>query len=362
MNVKQLVLHKKHAKAGARFAPFAGYSMPARFTTIKDEHNCVRERAGLFDVSHMGEIFVRGPEALSAVNRIVTNDMTKLYDGRAIYTVMCNENGGIIDDLIVYQLAENELMLCVNASNREKDYEWIKKQVGSQAKVTDESDDFVQLALQGPLSNQILAKITETPLETIKYYHAIWGEIAGKRTLISRTGYTGEDGFELYIPSDFAPAIYDALLKAGSEFKLQSIGLGARDTLRLESKYHLYGNEMDESVNPIEAGLNWVVKLNTDPFIGQDAIAAFKKEGPSRRLRGLILQGRGTIRKGYKIFANDKQIGTTTSGGIAPALNNLSIGLGYLTIEHCKDDTVEIEIRKKRIPAKVTTKPFYKRS
>ena len=296
--VRPLPLHERHAAAGARFAPFAGFHMPTRYTSIKDEHHAVRRRAGLFDVSHMGEVFVRGREALAAVQRLVSNDVSSLYDGRALYTVMCRPDGGIVDDLIIYRLAEDEVLICVNAANRAKDFGWIRDHLAGDAQAVDESDDWVQLAVQGPEAVGIVAAVVGEQAAEVVYYHAAWGELAGARCLVSRTGYTGEDGFELYVPADAATAVFDAVVAAGQSVKLQLAGLGARDTLRLEARYALYGNDIDETTNPIEAGLGWVVKLDAGDFIGREAVAQIKADGPRRRSRGLVLADRGVIRAG----------------------------------------------------------------
>lgn len=360
-DAKKLPLHDAHARAGARFAPFAGYQMPVRYTTIKEEHHAVRNGVGLFDVSHMGEVFVRGAEAIAAVDRLVSNDCTKLVDGKALYTVMCRPDGGIVDDLIVYRLAADEVLICVNAANRAKDFDWIVSNIQGGVEVTDESDSFIQLAVQGPKAEAVMRAVAGDIAGELGTYWAAPAVVAGHDVLLARTGYTGEDGFEVYGPADHAEAIFDAIAAAGAEHDMAMCGLGARDTLRMEARYALYGNDIDDDTNPLEAGLGWIVKLDAGDFIGRDALLAVKEAGVTRRLRGLVLEGKGVLRRGYDVYAGDKQIGTTTSGGIAPTLDGISIGLAYLAVDHANDETVEVEIRGRRIPARVTRKPFYTR-
>ncbi len=359
--VKKLTLHESHAAAGARFVPFAGYEMPVRYTTIKDEHHAVRRRVGVFDVSHMGEVFVRGKDAIASTNRLLTNDLSTLTDGRALYTAMCKEDGGILDDLIVYRMGPEEVLICVNADNRAKDFAWIASNMTGDAVAVDESDDYVQLAIQGPDALAVVAEVAGQGANDVAPFHIAAGTIAGVDVLLARTGYTGEDGFEIYMPVAGAQVVFDAIQAAGAKFDLAMCGLGARDTLRLEAKYCLYGNDIDETTNPIEAGLSWVVKLDSD-FIGRDAVAAVKAAGPSRRLRGLTLEGRGVLRRGYPIYVGDTLVGETTSGGIAPTLDDVSIGLAYIDAAHLDAERVEVEIRGRRLPARVSTKPFYKKS
>ncbi|QDG54500.1 glycine cleavage system aminomethyltransferase GcvT [Persicimonas caeni] len=363
-DLKHIPLEHRHEELGGRMTPFAGFVMPVKYTGIKEEHLAVRNNVGLFDVSHMGEVEVKGPEAIKVVDGLVTNDVTKLVDGQAMYAALCNEEGGIVDDLVLYRLAEDHVLICVNAGNRDKDFAHMQEHAKGDAELVDKSDDYVQLALQGPNAEKVLQTLFDgeaDELSNLKYYRAMYGGVAGVETLISRTGYTGEDGFELYIPAEHGEAVFDALLEAGEPFDMALCGLGARDTLRLESKYNLYGQDMDESTNPIEAGLSWIVKLDKEtPFVGQEAIRKVKEQGPSRRLRGLVLEGKGIIRHGYKIIVDDQEVGHVTSGSWAPTLEE-SIGLGYIDIDHANEPTVEIQIRKRRVPAKVTKKPFYKR-
>lgn len=360
--MKSVPLEAQHIAAGGKMVEFAGYSMPVQYTGIKEEHHAVRNRVGLFDVSHMGEVEFRGPDALAAVDRLITNDISKLVDGQAMYTAMCHENGGIVDDLVVYRLAQDRVFICVNAANREKDFEHMRAhKMAGNFEMLDRGEEFAQLAIQGPLALDVVQSITDIDAAAVSYYHAANGKVAGIDCLVSRTGYTGEDGFEVYIPVAGAKAVFEGLMEAGAPVGMQLCGLGCRDTLRLESKFLLYGNDMTDDTNPLEAGLGWVTKLDraTD-FVGKSAIQAIKSAGVTRRLRGLVLQDRGVMRHDYPIFVGDKEVGIVTSGGYSPTLEQ-SIGLGYIAVEHCDAERVDIEIRGRRLSATTTKKPFYKR-
>jgi aminomethyltransferase len=361
---KHIPLEKRHEELGGRMVPFAGFVMPVKYTGIKEEHQAVRTNVGLFDVSHMGEIEVTGPDAIEMVDGLVTNDVSTLVDGQAMYACLCHKDGGIVDDLVLYRLAGDHVLICVNAGNRDKDFAHMKVHARGDAQLTNASDDYVQLAVQGPNALNLLDNVysgSDEELSDLGFYRAMYGEVAGVRTLISRTGYTGEDGFELYIPADDGEVVFDALLEAGQPFDMAMCGLGARDTLRLEAKYNLYSQDMDETTNPIEAGLKWIVKLNKDtPFVGQEALREVSEQGPTRRLRGLVLEGKGIIRHGYEIYVDDEHVGEVTSGSWAPTLEE-SIGLGYIDVDFANEPKVDIQIRKRRVPARVTKKPFYKR-
>jgi aminomethyltransferase len=359
--LRRIPLEGRHIELGAKMVPFAGFLMPLQYTGIKDEHLAVRERAGLFDVSHMGEVVIRGPEAIAVVDGLVTNDASKLVDGQAMYTVMCREDGGIVDDLIVYRLAEDHVMICVNAANRDKDFAHMVAHARGDATVVDEGDRYVQLAIQGPMAQTILGRITDIDLGALGAFRCQQGKVAGVDTLIARTGYTGEDGFELYVPTEGGPTVFDALMACSSRDELVLCGLGCRDTLRLEARLHLYGQEMDETIDPFEAGLSWVVKLDKQtPFVGQSALQRIKAEGVKRRLRGLVIEGRGIIRPGYDIFVGERRVGHVTSGTYSPTLEH-SIGLGYIDIDHADLPHVEVDVRGRRLEATVTKKPFYSR-
>lgn len=360
-SLRPLPLAAQHEALGARFAPFAGYAMPVRYGSIKDEHHAVRQRCGLFDVSHMGEVFVRGTGALAAVDRLITNDATRLVDGQALYTTMCAPDGGIVDDLIVYRLDAETFLICVNAANRHGDFAWITDVIGSDAEVTDESDAFVQLAIQGPAAVEVVCDVAPSAA-AIAPFRAAWGPLAGARCLLSRTGYTGEDGFEVYAPVEHAEAVFDALVSAGQRAQMVPVGLGARDTLRLEARLMLYGNDITRETNPLEAGLGWVVKFGSSDFVGRDALEQVAAAGPTRRLRGLFLEAPGVLRAGYPLFAGEAQVGALTSGGIAPTLDDQSIGLAYIDRPHDEADRLEVEIRGRRLPVRVTKAPFYKRT
>jgi len=360
---KKLVLHDKHASLGARFAPFAGFEMPMHYTGIKDEHACVREKVGIFDVSHMGAFYLEGADAVRAIDHIVSNDISSLPMGKAAYTVMCVEAGGIVDDLIVYKLADNKVLAIVNASRAAVDFEHMNKHIAGKVKLTNRSDDFVMLAVQGPSAEAVVNPLVVAELKDLVYYGAVETKlVSGVAVTVARTGYTGEDGFEILIPNAQASTFYDQLMEAGRAYGIQPIGLGARDTLRLEAKLPLYGHELSLDINPLEAGLHWVVKLGKEvPFVGQDALVDLKGAGLKRRLRGVIMRERGVLRPDYPLFAGAEQVGVLCSGGPSPTLG-YSIGIAYIAIAHADDkDGVEVEIRGKRSPVELTTKPFYKR-
>jgi glycine cleavage system T protein (aminomethyltransferase) len=354
-------LHVEHIGLGAKMVPFAGWDMPVQYRSgILEEHRAVRTAAGLFDVSHMGELDVRGPDALALVQRLMTNDASKIEIGQAQYTVMCREDGGAIDDCIVYRFADR-FMIVVNASNREKDRDWVLQHAsGRDVEVRDISDDVGLIALQGPRAQSILAKLTETDLDAIAYYHFGEGVVAGVESVVSRTGYTGEDGFELYLTAASAPAVWRALLDAGRDDGLIPAGLGARDSLRLEVGYALYGNDLDESRTPLEAGLGWVVKLDRPDFIGRSALVKQKEEGVREKLAGFVLKERGFPRHGYAVRWKGERAGEITSGVLSPTLG-VGVGLAYLPAGGTKAGTpLEIEVRDKLTPAEVVRPPFYK--
>lgn len=360
-DLNHVPLDERHRELGAEMTEFGGFSMPVTYEGITDEHHAVRNDVGLFDVSHMGEIEVRGPEAIRVVDGLITNDAASLANGRAQYTAMCNEQGGIVDDLVWYRLGDERALLCVNAANRQKDWEHVTAHAEGDAELLNRSDDYVQLALQGPNAEALLQAIAEADLEELGFFRTTVTPVAGVETLVTRTGYTGEDGFELYYDSADAVAVFDALVEAGGEFDLGLCGLGARDTLRLEAMLNLYGQDMTEENNPYEARLGWTVKLDKEtPFVGQEALEQIAEEGPDKKLRGFILEGRGVIRPDYPIFVDDEPVGEITSGGYAPTLEE-SIGLGYIDADHTDESEVDIEMRGRRVPARVTNDPFYER-
>jgi len=354
-------LHDVHVRAGARMVEFAGWEMPVQYAGILAEHEAVRTRAGLFDVSHMGEVVFRGPKALEALSRVFTNDLAKTVDGQAQYGCLCRESGGIVDDVVVYRRAADDLLVCVNAANRAKDYEWLAAHAGG-ADVKNESDDWAQIAFQGPLAAQVLQRLTKVNLSAIKTYRFSAGEVAGVPCIVARTGYTGEDGFELFCPPDRAAALWDALMDAGRPEQVEPAGLGARDSLRLEMAYRLYGSDMDDSTTPLEAGLAWVVKLDKGDFVGRAALVKQKEAGLTRKLVGFVLTDPGIARHGYPVLQDGRRIGEVTSGTKSPSLGT-SIGLAYVpTALAAEGSTFAVEIRGRAAAARVVKTPFYTHS
>ncbi len=354
-------LYETHVQAGAKMVEFAGWEMPVQYAGILAEHDAVRKRAGLFDVSHMGEVVFRGPKALEALSRVFTNDLSKTVDGQAQYGCLCRDSGGIVDDVVVYRRAADDLLVCVNAANRQKDYEWLAAHAGG-ADVKNESDDWAQLAFQGPLAAQVLQRLTKVNLSAIKTYRFSPGEVAGVRCIVARTGYTGEDGFELFCPPDRARALWAALVDAGKPEKVEPTGLGARDSLRLEMAYRLYGSDMDDSTTPLEAGLAWVVKLDKGEFVGRGALVKQKEAGLTRKLVGFALTDPGIARHGYPVLQDGRKVGQVTSGTKSPSLGT-SIGLAYVpTALAAEGSTFAVEIRGRAAAARVVKTPFYMRS
>ncbi|RMH68832.1 MAG: glycine cleavage system aminomethyltransferase GcvT [Gemmatimonadetes bacterium] len=353
--------YDKHIAAGARMVDFAGYEMPIQYQGIIAEHVTVRQSVGMFDLSHMGEFWVSGADALPFLMKMMTNNASKLAPGQVMYSAMCYEDGGIVDDLLVYRdMAENRYLLVVNAANIQKDFDWLQRHLEGDVTLENKSAETGLLAIQGPQAEAVVAKMTDLNLADMRYYHFDYGKIAGYDALISRTGYTGEDGFELYLPPEACPAAWDAAVEAGAEFGIKPVGLGARDTLRLEMKMALYGNDIDHTTNPIEAGLGWICKTKNREFIGRDAIVRMKTEKPARKLICFEMQDKNIPRPHYKIFAGDQEVGTVTSGTKSPSLK-IGIGLGYVQREFTQEGTeLQIEIRQKKAPAKVVKPPFYK--
>ncbi len=351
-----------HKKLGAKMTEFAGFLMPLQYTSIIEEHMAVRNSVGMFDVSHMGEIWIKGPNAFDLAQWITTNDVAKLKPGKAQYTVMPNGRGGIVDDLIIYQYEENKYMLVVNAANIEKDYKWILEQNKKfNAQVENASDNIAQLAVQGPNAIKVLQKLTDIDLSQIKFYHFTVGKLAGADdVIISNTGYTGSGGFELYFYPQYAEQVWNAIAEAGKEYDLKFAGLGARDTLRLEMGYCLYGNDIDDTTSPIEAGLGWIVKFTEgNNFIDRDFLWKQKQHGVSRKLVGFIMEQNGVPRHGYDIYdAEGKTIGRVTSGTMSPMLKK-GIGLGYVNTEYSKPETeIFVDVRGRKLKARVVKPPF----
>lgn len=340
---------------------FVGWSMPVQYGGVLDEHRAVRQRAGLFDVSHMGEIRVAGPGAEAFLQRLTPNNVERLAPGRAHYSGLLNERGGYLDDLLVYRQGDEEFLIVVNAANAESDFDWIRGHASDGVTVEDVSADYALLALQGPRALDILARLTDTELEEIRYYRFARGRVADRDAILSRTGYTGEDGFELYVAPDDAPAIWRRLLEAGEPEGLVPAGLGARDTLRLEAGMALYGHELDAKTTPWEAGLDWVVKLDTGDFIGRRALLEQQETGVARRLIGFEVEGRGIAREGHSVLVDGGPVGGVTSGTFSPTFEK-ALGMAYVPADIAEPGRqVEIEVRGRRLPARLVALPFYRR-
>lgn len=361
--LKRTAFHDAHVRLGGKIVEFAGYEMPVQYTGIVEEHQRVRTHVGLFDVSHMGEVEVRGADALAFLQKITVNDAGKLTPGRVQYSAMCYEDGGIVDDLLVYHMGDH-YMLVINASNTEKDIAWMRRNLSGDVRLNDVSDATSLLAVQGPQSRATLQKITNVDLAPLEYYHWMRGIVAGQPMLISRTGYTGELGYELYFPSDhdLGERLWGAIMDAGKEFGVGPTGLGARDTLRLEMGFCLYGNDIDQSTHPLEAGLGWITKLDKGAFNGREVLLNARKEGLKRKLVGFSLDEKAFPRHGYPIVAGGKEVGTVTSGTFSPTLDR-GIGMGYVPAAFAgPGSAIQIMIRNRAVPATVVALPFLKKS
>jgi aminomethyltransferase len=359
--LRRTPLFELHQQLGGKIVPFAGYEMPVQYSTgILAEHQAVRTAAGMFDVSHMGELDVRGGDALGFLQYVTTNDVSKLDVGQAQYSAICDDDGGILDDCIIYRF-EDHYMVVVNASNVDKDRDWISRYADRfGTTVSDRSEETGLIALQGPKAQEILSRLTDHDLDAIRYYHFAEGNVDGVDAVISRTGYTGEDGFELYLPADRTAHVWTRLLEVGRADGLLPAGLGARDSLRLEMGYALYGNDMDQRRNPLEAGLGWITRLDKGDFIGRDAIAQSKEQGIREKLIGFVCQERGFPRHGYEVRINGEPAGEVTSGIVSPMLQQ-GIGMCYVPAESAKPGTrVDIMVRDKAIPAELVRPPFYR--
>jgi aminomethyltransferase len=356
--IKQTPFHDRHVALGAKMHEFAGYMMPISYIGINQEHLQIRQKIGVFDVSHMGEFFVEGEHAEDFLQHITINDVKSLVDGQAQYSAMCYPDGGIVDDLIVYRFNEHKYMMVVNASNIEKDYAWAGEHLEDGVTLSDHSDRMALLAVQGPKTLAVLQKLTDVDLKSIGFYHFKEGKVAGIDMIISRTGYTGEPGFELYHDPKDALKLWDTIFEAGKDEDIQAVGLGARDTLRLEMKYALYGNDIDKDTNPIEDGLGWITKLDTDDFIGKDELLKVKEEKPFQRLVAFKMIDRGIPRHGYELFHEDQKVGKVTSGTMSPSLG-IGIGTGYVQREHSKIGTeILMDVRGKKLKAEIVKPPF----
>ncbi len=351
-----------HEALGAKIIDFAGYDMPVQYSSMIKEHMAVRNSVGVFDVSHMGEFFVTGPEALKLVDYITTNNPAKLEQGQVQYSAMCYEDGGIVDDLLVYKFDDTKFMLVVNASNKEKDLDWINKHNKFDAKVTDDSDEYSLIAVQGPNSAKVITKLCSKELD-IEYYRFFTDSINGAEVIVSRTGYTGELGYELYFKSDEETAlnIWNDVFEAGKEFDIEPAGLGARDTLRLEMGMALYGNDIDKDTNTIEAGLKWITKLKKGEFVGRDALVKVNEAGPSRKLVGIELNEKAFPRSGYPVVKNGEEVGVITSGTVSPVMEK-PIAMAYLRTDTAVlGNEVAVKIRKKEFTGTIVKFPFLKK-
>jgi aminomethyltransferase len=354
-DLRRTPLYEEHKSLGARLVPFAGWEMPVQYEGIKKEHEAVRKEVGLFDVSHMGEVIFRGPDAEKAVQRLVTRDVSRLDAGQAGYAAVCDEDGGTVDDVLVYRRPE-DFLIVVNAANRDGDVAHFREHTGDlDVEVSDESDDWALLALQGPRALETLRPLTDTDLEALKYYRFVEGDVGGAPAIISRTGYTGEDGFELYVGPGDAPEIWRKIVEAGAV----PAGLGARDTLRLEAGMCLYGNELDRQTTPLEAGIGFAVHLDKEPeFVGQRALREEKEGGLRKRIVGFEMEGRGIARHDHEVISGGERVGKVTSGTLSPTLNR-AIGLALVAPE--VEDSFDVLVRERPVPARTVQLPFYKR-
>jgi len=355
-------LYDAHVAAGGRIVEFAGWAMPVQYSGVIDEHRAVRERAGLFDVSHMGELRVRGSGALDLLQHVTCNDVSRLRAGRAHYTALTTPGGAFVDDLLIYRLDERDFLLVTNAANTAKDLAWLGTHAAAfDLELLDESADWAQIAIQGPLAEEILAPLVDADLSQLRYYRFVSVELSGGRSIVSRTGYTGEDGFEIYTPPAAAAGIWAALLERGGPLGLKPAGLGARDTLRLEAGMALYGQDIDDTTTVLEADLGWIVKLDKGEFIGREVLERQSRTGISRKLVGFEVEGRAIARHGHTVHRGADEVGRVSSGTFSPTLQK-SIGLVGLPLQLGEPGSVfEVEIRQRRVPARVVPTPFYKR-
>ncbi len=363
--LKKTPLNAVHRQAGARMVDFGGWDMPVQYRGVIEEHLAVRNAAGLFDVSHMGEIKVNGPGALAFIQELTTNDASSLENGQVQYSALCYPHGGVVDDVTLYRFDDEHYLFCVNAANTDKDFAWMEEVLADGdfpgVSLHNVSDDFAQLALQGPAAETILARLTDSSLAQVGYYRFYEGLVAGVPTIISRTGYTGEDGFELYFAPDDAESVWAALMAAGADDGLVPVGLGARDTLRLEMKYALYGHELSTEISPLEAGLGWITKLDKPSFVGREALLKQKQAGVPRRLIGFAMTEPGIPRADYPVFAEGRQVGVVTSGTMSPSLR---VGIGLALVETaCAaiGTPLLIGVRARKVGAVIVKTPFVKK-
>ncbi len=361
--LKLTPLFEEHLALNGKMVPFAGWNMPVQYTGVVDEHKAVRNSVGIFDVSHMGEIIVTGRGALDYLQGLVSNDVAKLQIGQAQYSALCYENGTLVDDIIIYRRGFDSFFICINASNIEKDFAWFKERCPKQGvHLENVSDDYAQIAIQGPKSRELIAKVVDVKITELAYYHFTEGKVLGVPAIIARTGYTGELGYEVYLPASAAAKIWRGLLQVGHEYSVKPCGLGARDTLRLEVGYLLYGNDMDNTTSALECGLGWVTKFEKNNFVGKEALLKQKEEGLIRKLVAFEMQDRAIGRHGYKVYASsegENSIGNVTSGCPAPTIGK-NIGLAYVNQAYSKlGSQIWIEIRGEKKPALVVKKPFF---
>ena len=359
-NLKATPLLGLHKELGAKLVPFVGWNMPIQFAGVLSEHTCVRERVGLFDVSHMGEIEVKGKDAKKFLQFLLSNNVEKMFDGSILYSLMCYETGGVVDDLLAYRFSENHYFLCVNASNSDKDYDWIARHASSfNVNIKNTSSETSQLALQGPDAKNVLQSLCDISLDDLSYYNFRKGMVNNVESLISRTGYTGEDGFELYLSPEKVSEVFRSLMEQGRSYGIQPIGLGARDTLRIEMGYPLYGNEIDNNPTPLDAGLGWVIKFDKGEFLGRGSLLKQKEQGsPRRKLVGLKLLTRGVPRAHYQVFKNGEPVGEVTSGTFSPTLNT-GVGLCYVSSEYSDvGNHLDVKIRDQLVATEVIQLPF----
>lgn len=362
--LKRTPLFDEYAKYGGKTIDFGGWELPVQFSSIKEEHDAVRNRAGLFDVSHMGEIIVEGKDSLDYLQKLLSNDISKIAIGQAQYNAMCYENGGVVDDLLVYRLGEERYLLCVNAANIEKDFDWMTSLAEGEVTVTNKSNEYAQIALQGPLSEEVLQSLTDINLSELKgFKFQENANVGGYNVLVSRTGYTGEDGFELYGEPNVIVNLWTKILETGKEKGVVPAGLGARDTLRFEACLPLYGQELSQDISPLEAGIGFAVKLQKKgDFVGKATLQAQKEAGLSRKIIGIEMIDKGIPRHGYKVFKDGEEIGEVTTGTQSP-LTKRNIGLVLINSKFAQlENEVEIEIRNKKLKAVTVATPFYKRS
>jgi len=359
-NLKATPLLGLHKELGAKLVPFAGWNMPIQFAGVLSEHTCVRERVGLFDVRHMGEIEIKGKDAKKFLQFLLSNNVEKMLDGSILYSLMCYETGGVVDDLLAYRFSENHYFLCVNASNSDKDYDWIARHASSfNVNIKNISSETSQLALQGPDAKNVLQSLCDISLDDLSYYNFRKGMVNNVESLISRTGYTGEDGFELYLSPEKVSEVFRSLMEQGRSYGVQPIGLGARDTLRIEMGYPLYGNEIDNNPTPLDAGLGWVIKFDKGEFLGRGSLLKQKEQGSLRRkLVGLKLLTRGVPRAHYQVFKNGESVGEVTSGTFSPTLNT-GVGLCYVSSEYSDiGNHLDVKIRDQLVATEVIQLPF----